>query len=125
MKNLRAIAHNIRVDAHAVWLCARDPAVPLIARLFGICVAAYALSPIDLIPDFIPVLGLLDDVILVPLGVWLFIRMVPPEIYLRHRVEAEEASHRPVSRIAAAAIIAVWVSALVWFAALLWAVQFY
>jgi uncharacterized membrane protein YkvA (DUF1232 family) len=89
------------------------------------CVAAYALSPIDLIPDFIPVLGLLDDIILVPLGVWLFIRLVPPEIYLRHRLEAEAASHRPVSRIAAAAIIAVWVAALVWFAALLWAVQFY
>lgn len=125
MKSLRAIAHNIRVDAHAVWLCARDPAVPLGARLFGLFIAAYALSPIDLIPDFIPVLGLLDDAFLVPLGVWLFVKMVPPEIYARHRLEAEEASHRPVSRVAAAAIILIWVLAAAWIGTLLWAVQFY
>ena len=108
MKSLKAIAHTIRVDAHAVWLCARDPDVPPGVRLFGLLIAGYALSPIDLIPDFIPVLGLLDDAILIPLGVWLFVRMVPEDIFARHKAEAEIASHRPVSRKGAAAIIAIW-----------------
>jgi uncharacterized membrane protein YkvA (DUF1232 family) len=75
MKSLKAIAHNLRIEGHSVWLCARDPLVPLPARLFGLAVAGYALSPIDLIPDFIPVLGLLDDALLIPLGVWLFLKM--------------------------------------------------
>ena len=125
MKSIREIAHNIRVDAHAIWLCARDPATPAFARMFGLVVAAYALSPIDLIPDFIPVLGLLDDAILVPLGVWIFVRMVPGEIYARHRAEAEFASHRPVSKTAAAVIILIWLTAIGWAALLLWSARYY
>lgn len=125
MKSLRAIAHDIRVEAHTIWLCARDNQVPLPARLFGLVVAAYALSPIDLIPDFIPVLGLLDDAILIPLGVWLFLKMVPAAVYARHRVDAEDASHRPVSRVAAAIIALLWIGALVWAATLLWSMRYY
>lgn len=125
MKSLRAIAHDIRVEAHTIWLCARDNQVPLPARLFGLIVAAYALSPIDLIPDFIPVLGLLDDAILIPLGVWLFLKMVPAAVYARHRVDAEDASHRPVSRVAAAIIALLWIGALVWAATLLWSMRYY
>ncbi len=125
MKSLKAIAHNIRVDAHAVWLCARDRQVPLGVRLFGIAIAAYALSPIDLIPDFIPVLGLLDDAILIPLGVWLFLKMIPETVFARHRAEAEIASHRPVSRAAAAVIIGIWVAAAALLAFELFSVRYY
>ncbi len=125
MKSLKAIAHTIRVDAHAVWLCARDPNVPLGVRLFGLLIAGYALSPIDLIPDFIPVLGLLDDAILIPLGVWLFVKMVPEGIFAAHRAEAEIASHRPVSRNAAAVIIAIWLALAAWIGFELYAVRYY
>jgi uncharacterized membrane protein YkvA (DUF1232 family) len=125
MKRLKAIAHNMRVDAHAVWLCARDPQIALGVRLFGLFVAAYAFSPIDLIPDFIPVIGWLDDLLLVPIGVWLFVRMVPAEIYALHRLEAESASHRPISRVGAALIICIWLIAALWSAALLWSARYY
>jgi uncharacterized membrane protein YkvA (DUF1232 family) len=125
MKSLKAIAHNIRVDAHTVWLCARDPKVPLPARLLGLAIAAYALSPIDLIPDFIPILGLLDDAILIPLGIWLFVRMIPADIYARHRVAAKAAGQRPVSRTGATIIIVIWLGLALWVGSLLWGTQFY
>jgi uncharacterized membrane protein YkvA (DUF1232 family) len=125
MKSLKAIAHNIRVDTHAVWLCARDPQVPLAVRLFGLAIAAYALSPIDLIPDFIPLLGLVDDAILIPLGVWLFLKMVPEDVFARHKAEAEIASHRPVSRTGAVIIIAIWVTLAALLALELYAGRYY
>jgi uncharacterized membrane protein YkvA (DUF1232 family) len=124
-KRLRAAAHRLKVSAHAVWIGARDPAVPLGARLFGLFVAAYAMSPIDLIPDFIPVLGLLDDLILVPLGVWLFVRMIPAELHACHMAEAEAADAKPVSRMAALIIITVWLAAILWMATLFFAGKYY
>jgi uncharacterized membrane protein YkvA (DUF1232 family) len=108
MNWLRAWAHRVRVDAHAVWLAARDPRTPWPARAMGLAVAAYALSPIDLIPDFVPVLGLLDDLVLLPLGVWLFARMVPAPLFAEHRLAAERASERPVSRGGALIILLIW-----------------
>ena len=120
MGRLTAIARQLKIEAHAAWLCARDPDVPIHARMFGLLIAAYALSPIDLIPDFIPVLGLLDEAILIPLGIWLFLKMVPTKIYARHRTSAEAASHRPVSRSGAAVILFIWLAVLSWGAALLW-----
>ena len=125
MKSVRDIAHDIRIEAHTIWLCARDPKVPLPARLFGLIVAAYALSPVDLIPDFIPVLGLLDDAILIPVGVWLFLKMVPADVYANQRAVAEEASHRPVSRVAATVIAILWIGALGWAGTLIWTMRFY
>jgi uncharacterized membrane protein YkvA (DUF1232 family) len=125
MKSLKAIVHDLRVDTHTIWLCARDRRVPTPARLFGLVIAAYALSPIDLIPDFVPVLGLLDDLILIPLGVWLFLKMVPAAVYEGHRATAEAASHRPVSRAGAVAIILLWLAALVWIGLLLWSARYY
>ncbi len=118
-ERFRSALHRLKVSAHAVWIGARDPAVPMAARLFGLAVAAYALSPIDLIPDFIPVLGLLDDMILVPLGVWLFVRMIPADLHAKHLAEAEAADAKPVSRIGALVIVGVWVLAAVWLAFLL------
>jgi uncharacterized membrane protein YkvA (DUF1232 family) len=125
MKSLKAIAHNLRIEGHSVWLCARDPLVPLPARLFGLAVAGYALSPIDLIPDFIPVLGLLDDALLIPLGVWLFLKMVPPAVYARHRAEAEIAAKHPISRTGAAAIALLWLLAALWLGSLLWSMRYW
>ncbi len=75
-------------------------------------VVGYALSPIDLIPDFIPVLGYLDDVILVPLGVLLVVKMIPPAIMAEHRARAAAMEGRPVSRAAAAVIVVIWALAL-------------
>lgn len=107
---LRERVHVLRVDAHAVWLSARDPRVPWYAKLLGLIVTGYALSPIDLIPDFIPVLGLLDDLILIPAGIWLVLRLIPDEVFAEHRAAAEVASHRPVSRIGAAVVILLWLA---------------
>lgn len=103
-----SLAHRVRTEAHAVWLAIRDPRTPLAARIVGILVAAYALSPIDLIPDFIPVLGLVDDAILIPLGVWLFERLIPAEQFAEHRAAAEAASDRPVSWGGIAIVLGVW-----------------
>lgn len=104
----QSLAHRIRVESHTVWLAARDPRTPLFAKLVGLLVAAYALSPIDLIPDFVPVLGLLDDAILIPAGVWLFARLVPPALLAEHRATAEAAAARPVSKWGIAIVIAIW-----------------
>ncbi len=101
----------MRVDAHAAWLSARDPRTPWYARVFGLVVTAYALSPIDLIPDFIPVLGLLDDAVLIPLGIWLFVKMLPAGIFEEHRAVAAEAAERPGSAWGAAIVVALWILA--------------
>ncbi len=108
--SLRAWARHLKRDVVALWLAARDPRVPWYAKALAAAVAAYALSPIDLIPDFIPVLGLLDDLLLVPAGIWLAIRLIPPELMaeLRHRAERQA---RPNSLAAAAAIVALWIAA--------------
>jgi uncharacterized membrane protein YkvA (DUF1232 family) len=104
----QSLAQRIRIESHTVWLAARDPRTPVFAKLVGLLVAAYALSPIDLIPDFIPVLGLLDDAILIPAGVWLFARLVPPALMAEHRATAEAAAARPVSKWGIAIVIAIW-----------------
>lgn len=119
---LRERAHALRVDAHAVWLAARDPRVPWYAKLLGLIVTGYALSPIDLVPDFIPILGLIDDLILIPAGIWLMVRLIPAGVFAEHRAAAEAASHRPVSKTGAAFIIALWLAIL---ASLAWSVWHY
>lgn len=102
-------ARLVKRDAHALYLAARDPRVPWYAKALALAVAAYALSPIDLIPDFIPVLGYLDDLIIVPAGIALVIRLVPPDIMAEHRALAMAAQDRPVSRTGAAIIVGLWV----------------
>lgn len=109
--NLVALARRIRVDSHAAWLAARDSRPPWYARLFGLLIAAYALSPIDLIPDFIPVLGLLDDALLIPLGIWLFVKMLPPGLFAEHRATAAEAAERPGSAWGATIVVTLWILA--------------
>src|SRR5258708_39202349 len=94
---LKNWARVVKRDVHALYLASRDPRVPWYAKGLAVVVAGYALSPIDLIPDFIPVVGYLDDVILVPLGIMLVIRLVPPEIMAEHRALAAVAQDRPIS----------------------------
>jgi uncharacterized membrane protein YkvA (DUF1232 family) len=103
-----SLIKKIRIEAHAAWLAARDPRTPWHARLFGFLVAAYALSPIDLIPDFIPVLGLADELVILPAGLWLFTRMVPRELFAEHRAAAAEAAERPSSVAGILLILALW-----------------
>src|SRR5688572_22854006 len=105
---LRQWARRLRIDAHALYLAARDPRVPVAAKLVAAAVAAYAFSPIDLIPDFVPVLGFLDELVIVPLGIKLALRLIPADIMLECRARATAIADRPVSRAAAAAIVAVW-----------------
>ena len=102
-------ARLLKRDIHAIYLCSRDPRVPWHAKALAILVAAYALSPIDLIPDFVPVLGYLDDVVLVPAGIWLVVRLIPPHVLAEQRELAAAAGDRPVSRTAAAVIVGVWI----------------
>jgi uncharacterized membrane protein YkvA (DUF1232 family) len=108
---LRHWARLLKRDVMALYFAAKDRRVPWYAKVVAGCVAAYALSPLDLIPDFIPVLGYLDDIILVPLGIALAIRLIPPDLLEEHRRKAEaQAAQRPVSRKAAAVIITVWLA---------------
>jgi uncharacterized membrane protein YkvA (DUF1232 family) len=109
LSHLKAWARNLRRDSHAIYLASRDPRVPWYAKTLAIAVAAYALSPIDLIPDFIPVVGYLDDLIIVPLGIWLVVSLIPGDVMAECRAKADAAGQRPVSRAGMIAIIAVWI----------------
>jgi len=113
-------ARLVKRDIHALYLCSRDPRVPWYAKALAIFVAAYALSPIDLIPDFVPVLGYLDDVILVPIGIWLVVRLIPAHVMAEHRELAAAAHDRPVSRTAAAVIVAIWIASAILCGWLVW-----
>jgi uncharacterized membrane protein YkvA (DUF1232 family) len=108
--SLRERARRLKREIDALALACKDPRTPLIAKILAAAVVAYALSPIDLIPDFIPVLGYLDDLILVPLGIWLVIRMIPADVMSDARAEAArmEVSERPRSLAAAIVIIMIW-----------------
>ena len=105
---MKAWAKALKRDVIALYIAARDRRTPLAARLLALAVAGYALSPIDLIPDFIPVLGLLDDVILVPVGIWLVLKLIAYELMHEYRAEADEMAEQPTSRIAAALVVALW-----------------
>ena len=112
LENWKQWARTIKRDAHVLYLAARDPRVPWYAKALAIAVAAYALSPIDLIPDFVPVLGYVDDLIIVPVGIALVIWLIPPEIMAQHRDVAIAAQDRPVSRAAAVVIGTIWIVAI-------------
>lgn len=112
LSKLRQWARALKRHVMVLWFAARHPATPWPLRLLATVVVAYALSPIDLIPDFIPVLGYLDDVILVPLGLLLVLRLLPAEVLAASREQAEawerRGTSRPVSRCAAYAVILIW-----------------
>ena len=104
-------ARDLKKETFAIYLAYKDPRVPWYAKLLAVCVVGYALSPIDLIPDPIPILGYLDDLVIVPLGIALVVRLIPPEILQECRQKAETAFCRgqPKNWIAGAIIIIIWI----------------
>lgn len=120
--NLKAWARRIKRDGVTLWFAGKNPRTPWYAKALGVFVVAYALSPIDLIPDFIPVLGYLDDVLLLPVLIWLAIRLLPPGVLAECRSQAEEWMQvngaRPSSRAGAVLVVSLWVGSGV--AAWLW-----
>jgi uncharacterized membrane protein YkvA (DUF1232 family) len=107
----KARAHQLKTEVYALYLAYKDLRTPWYARIFAAGVVAYAFSPIDLIPDFIPVLGYLDDLVLIPLGVFLAMKMIPAEVMSESRQQARQlmAQGKPVNKVAAAIIVLVWV----------------
>ena len=111
---LRAWARNLKRESVALWFAARDPRMPWAARALALFTVGYALSPIDLIPDFIPVLGFVDDAIVLPVLIWLTLRLVPAPVMALARERADDwlaqGRDKPASRIAAAVIVVIWVA---------------
>ncbi|WP_443190846.1 YkvA family protein [Pseudomonas indica] len=108
LESLKHRARQLKQHTLTVYFAARDPRTPLLVRLLALLVAAYALSPIDLIPDFIPVIGYLDDLLLIPLGLALVVKLTPPEVLNSAREQAQQAADKPVSYGAAAFILLIW-----------------
>lgn len=105
---LKTWARGIKRDVVTVYFAARDPQAPIGARILAAVVAAYALSPIDLIPDFIPVLGYLDDLLIVPLGLLLVMRLMPDDVLANARAKADTLLTKPRSLLAAACVVVIW-----------------
>jgi uncharacterized membrane protein YkvA (DUF1232 family) len=111
LAHLKERASRLKAETHALYLAARHPGTPWYAKLLVAAIVAYALSPIDLIPDFVPILGYLDDLLLIPLGIALAIRMIPSSILEECRARSRETlmSGRSASRIAGIVIVAIWI----------------
>ena len=112
LEDLKRRAHRLKAEVLALYLAARHPDTPWHAKLLVAGIVAYALSPIDLIPDFVPILGYLDDLVLIPLGIFIAVRLIPPEILAECRATAAQtlSNGRPVSRIAGAVIVGLWIA---------------
>jgi uncharacterized membrane protein YkvA (DUF1232 family) len=110
IERLKQKATNLKIEVYALYLAYKDPRVPWYAKIFIACVVGYALSPIDLIPDGIPIIGYLDDLILVPLGIAIALRMIPSEVMNEYRVKAKAniSQDKPVNWIAAGIIFVIW-----------------
>ena len=110
LNNWKGRARQLKTEVYALYLAYKDPRVSWFARLFAALVVGYALSPIDLIPDPIPVLGYLDDLILIPAGIWLALKMIPADVMAdsRAQAQAEAAAGLPISRAGAIVIIIIW-----------------
>jgi uncharacterized membrane protein YkvA (DUF1232 family) len=108
---LKKRVRDLKRDTHALYLAARHPQTPWYTKLLAAGIVAYAFSPIDLIPDFVPVLGYLDDMVLIPLGIAISLRLIPPHVLAECRARAQEAAAtgKPVSRTAAVVIIGIWI----------------
>jgi uncharacterized membrane protein YkvA (DUF1232 family) len=115
---LKRWARELKAQLVTLWFCRAHPDTPVIARISAALVLAYAFSPIDLIPDFIPVLGYLDDLIIVPAGIYFTLRLIPDRVKVQSRLKAEawmaQEGARPKSYFAAAAIVLIWLAAAYW-----------
>ncbi|MFW2350259.1 YkvA family protein [Qipengyuania sp.] len=112
LARLKGWAAALKDEVVALYVAAKDRRTPFLAKLVAGATAAYALSPIDLIPDFIPVIGLLDDLILVPLGIWLAMRLIPTELMAEYREVAARIAQRPTSPVGLLLVIALWMMAI-------------
>jgi uncharacterized membrane protein YkvA (DUF1232 family) len=125
METWKQRVRQLKKETYAIYIACKDPRVPWYARVFAGFVVAYAFSPIDLIPDVIPILGYLDDLVLVPLGIMLVLKMIPPGVLAECREKAEAAmgQGKPTSRIAAIVIVVIWlilgILAIIWVGSLL------
>jgi uncharacterized membrane protein YkvA (DUF1232 family) len=113
-------AKTLERDVITLWIAARDPRTPLSPKVLAAAIAAYALSPIDLIPDFVPVLGQIDDLIIVPLGIWLTVSLIPRHLLFEFRETAELRLERPSSRTGVLVILGIWALCALAFAWLVW-----
>jgi len=109
-ERIRAFARAAKRDVLAVWIAARDRRVPTLPRIVAFAVAAYALSPIDLIPDFVPIVGYLDDLVLLPLGLALVVRLIPAPLMIEFRQAATQIVDRPTGRTAAVVVASIWIA---------------
>lgn len=115
-QGLNKWARTLKKNTYALYLASKDPKVPLLAKILIGIVVAYALSPIDLIPDFIPVIGYLDDLLLLPIGIWLAIKMMPDEVWAECQHKAQQQTLKlPKNRRAAFIIVIIWLTAIVGF----------
>jgi len=110
LAELKQRARHLKAETFALYLAARDPRTPWYGKLLIAGIVAYAFSPIDLIPDFVPVLGYLDDLILIPIGIALAIKLIPHQVLAECRARANETiqNGKPVSRVAGAVIVVIW-----------------
>lgn len=108
LERAKGWARRIKRDVVALWIAAREPRTPLPAKVMAAAVAAYALSPIDLIPDFVPVLGYLDDLLIVPAGIMLAVKLIPAPLLADFRAAAADRADKPVSRVGLAIVIIAW-----------------
>jgi uncharacterized membrane protein YkvA (DUF1232 family) len=114
-ERLKQKSRHLKIEIYALYLAYRDPRVPWYAKAFVALVVGYALSPIDLIPDFIPVLGYLDDLVLIPLGVAVALKMIPEKVMDDCRIRSKEvmSKKKPINRVAAVFIICIWLMLIV------------
>ncbi|MEX1376204.1 MAG: DUF1232 domain-containing protein [Eubacteriales bacterium] len=110
LNKIKTKAKELKSNVLALYLASRHPCTPLFAKILTGLIVAYALSPIDLIPDFIPVLGLLDDIILLPLGIYIAIRMIPNDVLEQCREQAKQMEDKPKSYAAAVGIVLLWIA---------------
>jgi uncharacterized membrane protein YkvA (DUF1232 family) len=110
----KAKAKKLKQEVYALYLCSRHPRTPLYAKLFALLIVGYALSPIDLIPDFIPVLGYLDDLVLIPLGIALLLRMMPKDVLeeCRQKVQVSPPDNKPKQWTGAVIVVCLWIFAI-------------
>jgi uncharacterized membrane protein YkvA (DUF1232 family) len=112
LEKLKSWARSLKKEILALYLASRHPLTPIHAKVLALAIIAYALSPIDLIPDFIPVLGLLDDLILLPLGIYLVIKMIPPEVMAECRAKATDVRIESIAKWIGAGVIGlIWIFA--------------
>jgi uncharacterized membrane protein YkvA (DUF1232 family) len=110
MERWKQRARHLKREVYALYLACKDPRVPWYARVLALCVVGYAFSPIDLIPDFIPILGYVDDLILIPLGVAVVIKLIPPPVLSESRDKAQAvlSQGKPTNWVAAGVIVLIW-----------------